>query len=358
MSTDSGVDEAAIQERDALIDSTLAEIQGSGSDSSQGEAGGSGDDKAGDSASSQNETPTGGESATVTPPVTDKAGEASSQQAPSKDSWIDDDVRGMAATLGIPVEKLSGFSTREEFDRALSLVDAAVMRRVQSSQAGADQQQQLTQQAQQESVQRHVEDPNRRPDGTFLPADQRGQDSGQASSVDLGLDPELYEDIFVKDMNRIHGSLASRIDQLESFIGQLQHAENARFQQSYAERFDSIVDSLGHPELFGESGKETPDQFENRKKLFADTSAYIDGLSRSQGRRIRLEKAIVDRAKHISFADHLSSQARQKILTQLRDQSADRMGGSAQSGQEVPYDGLIENNPDLHATFDRLAREG
>ena len=98
-----------------------------------------------------------GEEAAEDDPTDDTKGESAEGA-----DWIDDDVRGLASALEISDEQLSMFTSRDDLERALTLLDSKVM------QSGDPPVQQTQEEAEQQE-ERHAKFSDRRPDGTLLP---------------------------------------------------------------------------------------------------------------------------------------------------------------------------------------------
>ena len=118
-------------------------------------------------------------------------------------------------------------------------------------------------------------------------------------------------------------------------------ALEARFAEQDAEleeqKFDGYIDSLGHPDLFGKTGKETKKELERRKEVIIAAKQQHIG-SKSFGRPVDLDAPLFDRAANMVFAKELSKKALKARTHKIANQSNGRMGGSATKAHETAED--------------------
>lgn len=245
------------------------------------------------------ETPAGKDAAVESDK--EATGEDQGQEEEESRDWLDDDLKAEIAALGIDEEHLADFTSREELDRALRLLDHGAMEAGRKALSKADEGKKLAE---------HEEEPKK-------PA-PKADDEGYK----VGLDPETYDEEVVKEFSKLHDHLETR---LEARFARLEAAEQQRVADAVESQFDAIVDSLDHTDLFGKAGKESKTQLENRQKLFDSQEVYQAGL-RSLGREGRLDKALVTRVLQMEFADHLSKQQRKALTRKITGQSESRQG--------------------------------
>ena len=277
---------------------------------------------------------------TIEPPVDDEipasgsaaqsGGDESAEEEIPGQSWLDDAFVAEAAALGISEDELQGFTSREEADRALTLFDRAAMKAGRAVQAGAQ-----------------GEPPPSAPAKPVVPAAQTptppkapAQSSAQTGDPWEDLTPFKLDDQLGADdapvISRFIETTAATIRDLRSRLDRYENGERARQVQAVERQFDSFVDSLDMPELFGESGKLTKEAFETRKQLFLASDAYLRGLN-SQGRQAQLSKSLVERAARVEFADHFSKQQRKQLTRKITKQSGLRMNvGSGRATDKAP----------------------
>jgi hypothetical protein len=163
----------------------------------------------------------------------------------------------------------------------------------------------------------------RGPDGKFV-----SKESEDGTGYKVSLDPEVYDEGVVKELNAINEHYAGRLKAMEDRLAQFEQADQQRTAEVLQERFDSIVDSLDQPELFGVAGKETKEQLANRQKHFEEHNVYLTGLQ-TLGRKAEFGKSSVARVLNMTFAEHLSKQQQKRLTQTISRQSQMRMGGSA-----------------------------
>ncbi len=279
----------------------------------------------------------------------DKVGEDQDEKVKDAD-WFDDDLKTLTTTMGVSEEKAREFGSREELDRALSLLDSAALT-IGRKDAGSDS---VPPDQQKQSQDQSAERKPRGPDGKFVSSKQDDASDNDYSSFKL--DPEEYEEGLSKSVNSLIDHLQSRLTAYEERFSRLEQADRERAAQAAEQQFDAVVDSLGMPELFGESGKESTEELANRKTLHGDWDAYVRGLEK-QGRQGKLDKSFVLRVCNMTFAEHLSKKQRKELTRRISSQSSMRMGGSATKPTDHKYSGPPERDPELQALYDELDRQ-
>jgi len=284
-----------------------------------------------------------GHSAAEDAAAQNKDGEDAATKESTEPDWLDDDLKAVAATLGISDEQLSGFANRDELDRAMSLLDAVALNagRKATEKTGDDT-------GQEESRAKTPEPstpPSRDDKGRYVPKSE-GKES--SANYQVQLDPEVFSEEIINEFNQLRDHYESRLSQFEGRFAQLELADRQRDAKAAEERFDAIVDSLGDDVLFGESGHETKEQLANRKKLFDEHNVYLTGL-KVLGREVKTDKSLVDRVAKMTFAEHFSKQQRKQLTKKITSQSRMRMGSGVSKPTDPPED--------IYSKAERLYRE-
>ncbi len=273
------------------------------------------------------------------------AAEGESTEGESTD-WIDDDVRGLASALAISDEQLSMFTSRDELDKALTLLDSHVMR---GGVSPATQDPEPTEAREEQ----HAGDPNRRPDGTFLPAGQRKPASPVPFKVDLDPENMTGEDI-AGQFGKLHQHYEGVIQGLAERVERTERTEYERAAEVYAQQFDAAVDVMANPELFGETGRETPEQTENRQLLLTEFEMRRERYGKN-GREVKLNGPLLSRLSRMLFSAHFHKQQR-KNLTRKVSRQAGVKAGEPVSRSPDPVQSFEE---EMKEEYDRLeAQDG
>lgn len=204
--------------------------------------------------------------------------------------WLDDDLKAEVTARGIDESELADFTSREELDRAMRFLDKSALEAGRKAKA--------------EDVKE--EQPKEEPrDGQY----------------EIGLDTDLFDEDLVGEFTKMRDHYETRMAAME-----------ARFQQADAlereQRFDSLVDSMGHKDLFGKSGSESEKEHQRRLDLYEAVDAQQIGM-KAQGRSSEINEALVQRVARMVFADELGKKDLKNRTRKLARQSDGRMGGSA-----------------------------
>ena len=238
--------------------------------------------------------------------------------------------------MGITDEQLSEFTSREELDRALRFLDLGAMKAGKEALGSEDQEENGEKRSRDES-------------GRFKSAKKKEEsEKDTASSYEVGLDPDVYDEDVVKAFTGLRDHFDARLEQLEK-------AGEARARELVETQFDAIVDSLDQPKLFGKSGEETKAELANRQKLFDAQHVYSKGLW-VLGRNATLNKSLVSRVLNMEFADHLSKQQQKKLTRKISKQSRMRLGAGGIKSTDK-YTGPPEQDPELREMYERLEAE-
>lgn len=254
-------------------------------------------------------------------------GEVSSKK-PSSPKWIDDDVKAEAAAYGIEESEISEFTSREELNRALRLLDKTTFDSSRKSLVESD------------------ADKSRNDKGQFVKQEEaKANDSAEATPksgrYEISLSKDEYDDGLVDEITKMRDHYESRFEALELHVKEVQH-------KAAEERFDSLVDSLGLPELFGKTGHESLKDREHRNALADEVAARMEVLQRL-GRSAEMSEALVRIAARTVFPDEHDKKLLKQHTQKISRQSNGRMGGSPTKPQQ----------PSSHPRdeFDRLYQE-
>ena len=158
---------------------------------------------------------------------------------------------------------------------------------------------------------------------------------------------ELYDDDLAKDLVE---EFTTMRDFFDSRLGAM-HSQVAEIIAEAEERhFDSLVDSLGHADLFGKSGNEKPKELQRRQDLHVAVKAQQIGLQ-SLGRGVELDKSLVNRVARMVFAEDLGKKDLKARTRKIAKQSDGRMGGG-QTRSPGPPETLREEARQLYKELD------
>jgi len=217
--------------------------------------------------------------------------------------WLTDDVKAEAAVYGINESEIADFASREELDRALRLFDKTALEAGRKAMAEGEA---ATRNEKGQFVKK--EEPKADPPKEQSPADGRYQ---------VALNPEAWDDELVSEFNRMRDHYESRFAALES-----------RFAEAEAEqKFDSLVDSLGHADLFGTTGKETEEELQRRRDLNVNVNAHMIGLAKL-GRPTEMSQQLISRVANMTFGDQIQKKLLKQKTRNIARQSNSRLGGS------------------------------
>jgi hypothetical protein len=257
----------------------------------------------------------------TTAEVEDQSEESGSKEA----SWLDDDLKAAAAAYGINESDLADFASREEFEKALRIFDKTALdagRKALAAEGEGDTGRERNEKGQ--YVKKDEPEPPKR-DGRY----------------EVTLDTDIYDDEIVAEFNRMRDHYDSRVAALE-----------ARFAETDAlaeeQRFDGFVDSLGHTDLFGKTGSESPEEIQRRQDLMVAVKAQQIGLQQL-GRPTELNEFLVNRVARMVFAEELGKKDLKQRTRKISRQSNARQGGGATRPQDPREDPRDE--------FDRLYRQ-
>ena len=276
-------------------------------------------------------------------------GESSAKaEKAGEESWFDEDAKAEAAAYGIEESELADFASREEFDRALRLFDKSALEAGRKALAESDDKDSP------EDV-----DPKRNEKGQFVKqepkADQKPVEGKEGRYEISPKFKEAFDEEMVGELTRLRDHYESRLDAYESRFAalseQFTHMEErltAADAAAEEKHFDSLVDSIGHPDLFGKTDAEDAKQLERRKDLHVAVKAQMLGLAQL-GRPTELSESLVNRVARMVFAEDLGKKDLKNRTRKISRQSNGRQGGGATRPQDPREDPRDE--------FDRLYKE-
>ena len=218
--------------------------------------------------------------------------------------WLTDDVKAEAAAYGIDESEIADFASREELDRALRLFDKTALEAGRKAMAESD------------------SAPVRDEKGKFVKKETEvpKEETPQDGRYQVALDKDLYDEEIIGEFTRLRDHYESRFEALEShFAAQSASAEE--------QRFDNFVDSLGHSDLFGTTGKESGKELERRRDLNVAVKAQMLGLSQ-MGRPTEMTQQLISRVANMAFGDELGKKRLKQQTSKISKQSNKRQGGS------------------------------
>jgi len=237
--------------------------------------------------------------ATEGDPVGEDSGDSSNDP-----EWVTDEVKAEVAAYGIEGPDLSDFTSREELDRALRLLDKTVLRSGKEALS--------------------TDEPTRNEKGQFVKKEQNASepegDEPDGDRYEVSISPDLYDEEIVNEFTKMRDHYESRLKGLEEKFAEVSG-------RSKDQEFDSLVDSLGHVDLFGKTGKESKQELARREELNIAVEAQVLGLQR-MGLNAVINEKLVDRVANMVFADELARKRLKQKTSKIAKQSNLRMGGS------------------------------
>lgn len=227
------------------------------------------------------------------------------------DSWLDEDTKAEVAAYGIEESELADFASREELEKALRLFDKSALA------------------AGRKALAEEGEKPaGRNEKGQFLKKEAEPKAEPQKSAdgkYEPMLDRAIYDDGIVDEFTRMRDHYESRLERLESHF-----QEQAAVTEE--KQFDSALDKLDMPKLFGVTGKETPDELKKREEVMAQAKVLQAGY-RTFGRDVEIE-ALVGRAAKMVFSAEFDKHDLKTRTRKISRQSNARLGGGSTRPQD------------------------
>lgn len=284
-----------------------------------------------------------GDEKSAAPPADDSSGE-------EEKATFHPDLLEAARSYGMEETDISSLETNEALGRTISMFDRYMLRPQEVPPENGE-------------VQQRPRDEQ----GRFVTPPAQEPSPGPSDNYPTGTphyafeSEEEYDDGLLR-MNEHHNKRGDSIQQELSMVHEgmqfLQNMEMQRMSHADTEIFDSALDSMDNT-LFGKDASSiTPEQYERREKLYRDVRTMRDNLNMNS-RDSRMSNALVKRAAQQVFASEMETQRQQVRTSDIRNQSNKRLGGpGGRVTPDAPWDGKPEDNPALHAHFDRLEREG
>jgi len=252
-----------------------------------------------------------------------------------EESWLDAGLKAEAAAIGLEESELADFASREELERALRLFDKKALEAGRKALA--------------ESEDDKGQPRNER--GQFEKKPKADQKPEEAKDGRFEISPkfkEAYDEDIVGELTRLRDHYETRLDAYEARFAALDERLAAADAAAEERHFDSLVDSLGHADLFGKTDAEDAKQLQRRKDLHVAVKAQLIGLAQL-GRPTELNESLVNRVARMVFAEDLGKKDLKNRTRKISRQSNGRQGGGATRPQDPREDPRDE--------ADRLYRE-
>lgn len=227
--------------------------------------------------------------------------------------WLTDDLKGEVAAYGIEESELADFASREELERALRLLDKRALESGKKAMAEPEE---------------VASDRNEK--GQFKKKPEPEAKPAREGQYEIALSKDVYDEALVDEFTKLRDHYETRLEALESRF----HEADARAEEKH---FDSLVDSLGHTDLFGKSDGEDAKQLQRRKDLHVAVKAQMLGLAQL-GRPTDLSELLVSRVARMVFADDLSKKELKNHTRKITRQSNGRQGGGVTRPQDPRED--------------------
>ena len=219
-----------------------------------------------------------------------------------KIDWLDDDLKSEVAAYGIDEKELAEFTSREEVERALRFLDKSALEAGRKALVSDE-------------------------------VPEKKEPESTEGKYEISLDKDIYDDGLVDELSRMRDHYETRLSKLEA---RLMEADVAAEEQ----QFDALVDTLGHSDLFGTTGKENSKQLQRRQDLLVAARAQRIGLQ-AMGRSVDLDQALVNRVSKMVFAEEIAKKDLKAKTRKISQQSNSRLGGGATRPSE-PGESLRE----------------
>jgi len=246
------------------------------------------------------------------------------EEKSTDEDWVNDEnIQEIMQSAGYSSEDIEGFNSAQDFQKHVELLDRKIKEGRLNAGDDLEAALQVDEQIQQDAAQR-----------------QELKDLPK-------LDPEEFDE-------RLINALDARDRLIEDLVQRL----DGTTQNNLLSDFDSIVDDLEMPEIFGHSDNPTDESNSQRKRLWNEYAEMYNSLE-DRGKPTAgkdVNKGIVQRALHLEFADELKKQNRRNITSKARRQ-AKRITGSNRAASEVHFDGDITKDPYLLGKFADMQRE-
>jgi hypothetical protein len=263
------------------------------------------------------------------------------EEESSKAEWLDDDLKAEVAAYGIEESELADFTSREELDRALRLFDKSALEA--GRKALAEEGDKAT---------------GRNAKGQFLKkeaepkADPKAEGKPEAADgkYEPKLDKAVYDEEIVNEFTRMRDHYEARREELETRFKALEERFLESDAKAQEQQFDSAIDKLDMPKLFGTTGKETPDELKKREEVMAQARVLQAGY-RTFGRDVEMG-SLVSRAAPMVFSSEFDKHNLKNRTRKISKQSNGRQGGGATRPQD-PRDDPRDEADRLYKELER-----
>lgn len=278
----------------------------------------------------QNTQPTSDET------IPDEGGDSDGNAKSAVDDWVNsEEMQELIGSLGYSNEDASNFSKQEDFETHVRLLDKEFKGKssIEEQELALD----LNDEAERKDLFREKADNQHRENGKFAKRDDPLPT----------LDPDEFDEQLIEVM-----------EARDAKIAELEARLNDAGSDKVLKQFDSIVDDMGHEDLFGHSDDLSDAERDQREKLF-DEYKEIYNILEARGKPVsgkRVNKGIVLRALNLEFADELKKSNRQKLGKKVKKQ-AKRITGSNAGLRSDHFDGDATKDPVLHRLFNEFTAE-
>ncbi len=256
-------------------------------------------------------------------------------QAEADRSWLDDEAKDLAKSLGYEEGDLAEFQTKEDLDRFLSVAEKRAYRDRMKQSAPAE--------VKPEAV-KAADPPKTEPS------------KSDAAEYKVTLDPDTYDEGLVQEIKQLNDHYAGKMAKLEERLARYEKGQQQSSFDAIVAQFEPVADSLeAPPDLFGKTHQESQAQLTNRNRLLI-AIGQVANLRGIPLRTALSDQALVSRALHLEFGDALIKQERTKVIEKVKKQSSQRLGiGKQRTGLE-PFQGDLEDDPELDKLWTKLQK--
>lgn len=253
----------------------------------------------------ERDKPVGDTSAEIDSGSSDDTAVEGEDTGEDKIDWLDDDLKAELTAYGLDEKGVSDFTSREELERALRFFDKSALEAGRKAMAEGE-----------------GETPTRDEHGRFQKKEAEATDPTEGT-YEIGLSKDIYDEDLVDELTRMRDHYETRLGALETKLAEQEAKELER-------TFDTYVDGLGFPEVFGKTGKENPNQLKIREDLLVDCLAHREGL-KLFGRTIEFDQSLVLRAARVRHPEVFSKKELKDRTRKLMQQTPGVGGGATKS---------------------------
>jgi hypothetical protein len=296
-------------------------------------------------------SPPADEPADDTTPAEVESGEGEAEvQDEAEEDWaasLSEDMQELVDSLGLSEEEVHEFSGPEELQRHAHLLDRQIVRMGDKLRPGDEQDAAMLAQ---EEAEKKLASQER------VGKQARGEDGKFVAEYSLDLKEEDYDEGIVKEFRKLAGHFEGRIKSLEGLLRQ----SESRLRETEQQQYDTLIDTLGHEDLFGNSEKvRTAEQKKNRSRLLQTVDVLRAGFS-AMGREVAVTPSLVKRALNQEFAEKLTAKQRRDFTRKVQEQSKRRLAGAGQRASlndKAPWKGDPVRDPILLEAYESIMRE-